>query len=220
MVSVLSTKTMSSRFSQGFSFFGRSFLRDSDKVETSRDHAIVPCLKVHTDREVYRPGDLINLNITISIPEPSTSKGDHPDASSSFLIDSLSFEIKGIEKLDSQWFIIQKPQIDSKLKKGIFSLCFLDLNILTILFYISSYLKTNKNQHKNSRNGLIEWKRSGGFIIKIGYYILKYSILFLLVVLYTFNILFSNAPMLILKIKILAVLLSYHCCFILFFLIN
>ncbi|KMZ57932.1 hypothetical protein ZOSMA_80G00240 [Zostera marina] len=131
MVSVLSTKTMSSRFSQGFSFFGRSFLRDSDKVETSRDHAIVPCLKVHTDREVYRPGDLINLNITISIPEPSTSKGDHPDASSSFLIDSLSFEIKGIEKLDSQWFIIQKPQIDSKLKKG--EQLFLDCTVSSLV---------------------------------------------------------------------------------------
>ncbi|KAM5554434.1 hypothetical protein ABKV19_022690 [Rosa sericea] len=71
-----------------------------------------PTLKVQTDREVYRPGDQIVITIEISNPS------NNDDMAYSLLIERLGFEIKGIEKLDSQWFATQKPVPGSKQRRG------------------------------------------------------------------------------------------------------
>lgn len=73
---------------------------------------LLPTLKVQTDKEVYRPGDQIVITIEISNPS------NNGDMAYSLLIERLGFEIKGIEKLDSQWFATQKPTPGSKQRRG------------------------------------------------------------------------------------------------------
>lgn len=77
-----------------------------------------PSLSIRTDREVYRPGDPVIATVEISCP----STLDHPllknGGACCLLIKRLGFEIKGIEKLDAQWFAIQKPSPDSKQRRG------------------------------------------------------------------------------------------------------
>ncbi|OIW17634.1 hypothetical protein TanjilG_28984 [Lupinus angustifolius] len=72
------------------------------------EEQVVPILKLETDREVYRPGDPVIVTIHIS----------NPSNGYSFLVQRLSFEIKGIEKLDTQWFATQKPLPGSKQRRG------------------------------------------------------------------------------------------------------
>ncbi|KAG5009692.1 hypothetical protein JHK87_018207 [Glycine soja] len=69
---------------------------------------VQPTLKLETDRQVYRPGDPVIVTIQISNP----AKGY------SFLMERLGFEIRGIEKLDTQWFATQKPMPGPKQKRG------------------------------------------------------------------------------------------------------
>lgn len=98
----------------GFSLFGGGGGGGGSykAVDTSREGEVLPRLKVETDKDVYRPGD--SLYITIEICNPLCD-----DASlSSLLIEGLAFEIKGIEKLDSQWFATQKPLPGSKQRRG------------------------------------------------------------------------------------------------------
>ncbi|KAK4433628.1 hypothetical protein Salat_0525500 [Sesamum alatum] len=92
--------------SRRFSFFGLGSA--SPASLSSGANLDPPHLKLETDREVYRPGDLIT--ITIEIRDPTNL---FP-----LLIEKLSFECKGIEKLDSQWFSTPKPGSDSKLRRG------------------------------------------------------------------------------------------------------
>ncbi|KAL5538220.1 hypothetical protein UlMin_046192 [Ulmus minor] len=73
---------------------------------------VFPTLKLQTDKEVYRPGDPIVVTIEIGNP---ASNGDEVF---SLLVERLSFEIKGIEKLDTQWFATQKPLPGSKQRRG------------------------------------------------------------------------------------------------------
>ncbi|KAJ0038149.1 hypothetical protein Pint_23183 [Pistacia integerrima] len=95
-----------------FSLFGSGGGGSYKPVDNSRDSEVLPRLKLQTDKDVYRPGD--SLYITIEICNPLSD-----DASlSSLLIESLAFEIKGIEKLDSQWFATQKPLPGSKQRRG------------------------------------------------------------------------------------------------------
>jgi len=100
-------------FSGRFSIFGGG---DSHAVDnatsTSKGEGVAPVvsptLKLETDRQVYRPGDPVVVTIQISNP----SKG------CSFLMERLGFEIRGIEKLDTQWFATQKPFPGSKQRRG------------------------------------------------------------------------------------------------------
>ncbi|ESW06351.1 hypothetical protein PHAVU_010G040700 [Phaseolus vulgaris] len=100
-------------FSGRFSIFGGG---DSHAVDnatsTSKGEGVAPVvsptLKLETDRQVYRPGDPVVVTIQISNP----SKG------CSFLMERLGFEIRGIEKLDTQWFATQKPYPGSKQRRG------------------------------------------------------------------------------------------------------
>ena len=79
-----------------------------------------PKFKLQTDKEVYRPGD--SVTATIQICSPASLKDEAEAASGgviSLLVDGLSFELKGIEKLDSQWFSVPKPIPGSKQRRGI-----------------------------------------------------------------------------------------------------
>lgn len=86
-----------------------------------------PQLKLEVDREVYRPGDPVTITVEITNPTPSCS----------LLIERLGFEIKGIEKLDTQWFSTAKPSPDSKQRRGLFPSPFL---IISMPMYLYSSL--------------------------------------------------------------------------------
>ncbi|XP_057962644.1 uncharacterized protein LOC131154126 [Malania oleifera] len=101
--------------SRGFSFFGAG---GSNKVLIGPKNELVPSLKLQTDKDAYRPGDSVNVTIEIAIPD-LTSHGEGADnALCSFLIERLAFEMKGIEKLDTQWFATQKLLPGSKQRRG------------------------------------------------------------------------------------------------------
>ena len=94
-----------------FSFFGgggSSHLGGNDENSSKGGEELRPTVKLETDRQVYRPGDPVV--VTIQITNPSNGY--------SFLMERLSFEIKGIEKLDTQWFATQKPLPGSKQRRG------------------------------------------------------------------------------------------------------
>ncbi|KAL6843521.1 hypothetical protein ACP4OV_026583 [Aristida adscensionis] len=104
---------------------GLSFLRsvgwfEDRKVDSASNQQLSPTLKLQTDKEVYRPGD--SVTVTIEISSPANLKDDVGQTSGedapSLLLDSLSFELKGIEKLDSQWFSVPKPLPGSKQRRG------------------------------------------------------------------------------------------------------
>lgn len=95
--------------SRRFSFFGiGGGGRGGDTRKTDPVPA-PPSLKLQTDKNVYRPGDPVVITIEIRNPSDAWS----------LLVDKLSFETKGIEKLDTQWFATQKPSpAESKHKRG------------------------------------------------------------------------------------------------------
>ncbi|KAH7860044.1 hypothetical protein Vadar_008500 [Vaccinium darrowii] len=136
--------------SRGFSFFGgRS--DSTKKVVNSRGGSKLPpppSLNVHTDRDVYKPGDPVLVTIEIRNNSPRSGVGMNNAAattssnscsgnsceaaeSSSLLIERLAFEMKGIEKLDSQWFATQKPSPDSKQRRGEY--VFMDCSATSLL---------------------------------------------------------------------------------------
>ncbi|PIN02529.1 hypothetical protein CDL12_24957 [Handroanthus impetiginosus] len=80
-----------------------------------------PQMKLEADREVYRPGDPITITIEIKNPTNSWS----------MLIEKLAFEIKGIEKLDTQWFNTPKSSPDAKQRRG--EIVFMDCSTAAIV---------------------------------------------------------------------------------------
>lgn len=110
------------RVSFGFSFFGSG---DSNKAYDSvggGKSELVPSLKLRTDKDVYRPGESIVVSIEIHNPsgvvDELSKKENAGDVLCPLLVEMLSFEIKGIEKLDSQWYATQKPLPGSKQRRG------------------------------------------------------------------------------------------------------
>lgn len=95
-----------SRFSSIFGGGGPNANANALKSE------VLPTLKLQTDKEVYGPGDPVV--VTVEIGNPAVNGG----LALSLLIERLSFEIKGIEKLDTQWFATQKPLPGSKQRRG------------------------------------------------------------------------------------------------------
>lgn len=105
---------------------GLSFLRsvgwfEDRKVDSAAKQQLSPTLKLQTDKETYRPGD--SVTVTIEICSPASLKDGVGQAVSgedapSLLLDVLSFELKGIEKLDTQWFSVPKPLPGSKQRRG------------------------------------------------------------------------------------------------------
>ncbi|KAE9457537.1 hypothetical protein C3L33_10561, partial [Rhododendron williamsianum] len=116
---------------RGFSFFGRG--GDSANSRGGSKAVPPPSLNLQTDRDVYKPGDPVVVTIEIRNNSPSSglgmnngattsssSSGNSDAAESSLLIERLAFEIKGIEKLDTQWFTTQKSSPDLKQRRGRF----------------------------------------------------------------------------------------------------
>ncbi|XP_058743379.1 uncharacterized protein LOC131616143 [Vicia villosa] len=89
------------------SFFGGGDSRSVDD-NSAKNEEILPALKLETDKQVYRPGDPVIITIQIS----------NPSNAYSFLMERLSFEIRGIEKLDTQWFVTQKALPGSRQRRG------------------------------------------------------------------------------------------------------
>lgn len=82
----------------------------SDSVGVSGSK-IKPSLTVQTDKDVYRPGDSIFVTIEVG-------NSHENESNPSILVEKLSFEVKGLEKLDIQWFSTQKPSPGSKGRRG------------------------------------------------------------------------------------------------------
>ncbi|XP_059656050.1 uncharacterized protein LOC132303037 isoform X2 [Cornus florida] len=95
---------------RGFSFFGGGGGGDSKREKVKGPPSL---LKLQTDKDVYRPGDPVLITIEIQNPPK-----DDNAVCSSLLVERLTFEIKGIQKLDTQWFTTQKPLSDSKRRRG------------------------------------------------------------------------------------------------------
>lgn len=105
---------------RGFSIFGMGG-RDGDNSKSSDPP---PLIKLETDRQVYRPGDPVVITIEI----------ENPVANCSLLVETLRFEMRGIEKCDSQWFTTHKS-LDSKNKRGIHILLIL-LSTVFLFFFL------------------------------------------------------------------------------------
>lgn len=67
---------------------------------------------------MYRPGDPVVVTVEVANRNPSTSGDGGGDETASFLIERLGFEMKGVEKLDTQWFNTPKVSNDSKQRRG------------------------------------------------------------------------------------------------------
>ncbi|RLM65404.1 uncharacterized protein C2845_PM16G23520 [Panicum miliaceum] len=107
---------------QGLSFLRSVGWLEDRKVDSAAKQQLSPTLKLQTDKEVYRPGD--SVTVTIEIHSPASLKDDagqtvSGEDASSLLLDVLSFELKGVEKLDSQWFSAPKPLPGSKQRRDI-----------------------------------------------------------------------------------------------------
>eukprot|EP01018_Ginkgo_biloba_P022779 Gb_09211 [translate_table: standard] len=89
----------------------------------SENETSLPLLKVSTDREAYRPGDLINATVEIYNQKCSVDNSAETeleaDVRDAIQIENLIVEVKGIEKLDTQWFVTQKPSPGSKQRRGL-----------------------------------------------------------------------------------------------------
>ncbi|XP_043691324.1 uncharacterized protein LOC122642012 [Telopea speciosissima] len=112
------------KVSRGFSFFGTGgpFMFDEKKVDGSAPSSkSSPSLKLQTDRDVYRPGESVLVTIEICNPEPTCERAERENMANSIcslLVGRIAFELKGIEKLDTQWFATQKPFPGSKQRRG------------------------------------------------------------------------------------------------------
>ncbi|ERN11584.1 uncharacterized protein LOC18439782 [Amborella trichopoda] len=120
---------------QGFSFTRRGVsLGHDDQSPGGSSGELGPFLKLSIEKEIYRPGDLIIATIEIQNPdiaaeniiEQHVANHAHP-----ILVENLAIEIKGIEKLDSQWFTTQKPLPGSKQRRG--EQVFLDSTTATVV---------------------------------------------------------------------------------------
>nr|CAB3488629.1 unnamed protein product [Digitaria exilis] len=106
---------------QGLSFLRSVGWLEDRKAASAAKQQLSPTLKLQTDKEVYRPGD--SVTVTIVIHSPASLKDDAGQTVSgedapSLLLDMLSFELRGIEKLDNQWFSVPKPLPGSKQRRG------------------------------------------------------------------------------------------------------
>lgn len=105
---------------QRFSFLGRGSFSIDDKKPDVKEEAL-PSLKLQLDKDVYRPGDSVIAAIEIQNPNSGNGSSEMELAISddySILVEYITFELKGIEKLDTQWFTTQKPPPGSKQRRG------------------------------------------------------------------------------------------------------
>ncbi|KAH9616396.1 hypothetical protein KSS87_007308 [Heliosperma pusillum] len=89
-----------------------------DKIRVSNRDELSPILKIETDKNVYRPGDEVIITIEIQTPSHPIISNSNSTFETSLLVERLSFELKGVEKLDTQWFSTQKPIPGFKQRRG------------------------------------------------------------------------------------------------------
>ncbi|KAI3897304.1 hypothetical protein MKW92_033813 [Papaver armeniacum] len=112
---------MPAKGSWGFSLFGNGSAADDKIVDGSVQNSLSPSLRLQLDKDVYRPGDLVSVTIEIHNPCNSTDNSEtqhEDDDACSLLVERLGFEIKGTEKLDTQWFSMQRPFSGTKHRRG------------------------------------------------------------------------------------------------------
>lgn len=140
-------------YSRRFSLFGIGESSNKQDPKSSIDRKLQelsPSLKLETDKNVYRPGNEVLITITIQNPnDPSNSHEITSSSERSLLVERLSFELQGVEKLDTQWFTTQKPLPGTKLRKGLYfyfiligDLCFSRLMafFMSLIFLSSNYV--------------------------------------------------------------------------------
>ncbi|KAH9296524.1 hypothetical protein KI387_040112, partial [Taxus chinensis] len=97
------------------SSFSKSSSLENESVSTAT-------LKVSTDREAYRPGDLIIATVEVHNAKCLVRSGEQTevglDARDAVQIEKIIVEVKGVEKFDTQWVITQKPLPGSKQRRG------------------------------------------------------------------------------------------------------
>ena len=137
----------------GFSFFRSTGWFDEKKVDLSSKQDVAPSLSILLDKEIYRPGDLVTATVEICSPKVSngyTDGGNWSNKASSFLLDNFSFEVKGLEKLDSQWFSTQKPLPGLKQRRGSVFLQFHQKHWCSMrcsIFLLGCYHKKGNTSH-------------------------------------------------------------------------
>ncbi|RZC77439.1 hypothetical protein C5167_001592 [Papaver somniferum] len=112
---------MPAKGSWGFSLFVIGSAADDKIVDGSVQNSLSPSLRLQLDKDVYRPGDLVSVIIEIHNPCNSTDNSEtqhEDDDACSLLVERLGFEIKGAEKLDTQWFSMQRPFSGTKHRRG------------------------------------------------------------------------------------------------------
>ncbi|GAB4850633.1 hypothetical protein Ancab_029942 [Ancistrocladus abbreviatus] len=128
--------------------FGDSFkegeISTSDRLKKSEDMA--PLLKIQMDKGVYRPGDAVWVTVELENPCYLKNEEDSNAGNSghSLLVESLSFELKGMEKLDTQWFTTQNPLSESRQRRGeyVFLDCSNIINSSPIRLFLQGPLKS------------------------------------------------------------------------------
>ncbi|KAL8153783.1 hypothetical protein V2J09_011543 [Rumex salicifolius] len=112
--------------SRRISFFGIGELWSKGEPNSGQrskgGENLVSNLKLLSDKEVYRPGDSVSISIELENParHPLSSDNNADEGNGNgfgLLVERLSFEFKGIEKLDTQWFLAQKPLPGSKQRR-------------------------------------------------------------------------------------------------------
>ncbi|XP_033128439.1 uncharacterized protein LOC103871363 isoform X3 [Brassica rapa] len=100
--------------SSRFSFLGMSSFNEVSEPSGVSESKVKPTLSLQTDKDVYRPGDFIFVTLEVGYsPGMDHENGANP----SVLVERLSFEVKGVEKLETQWFSTQKSSPRSKGRK-------------------------------------------------------------------------------------------------------
>lgn len=90
---------------------------EETNTNSSKKRDVSPFIKIFTDNEAYRPGEAVTVSIEIFNPREQR-EGQEEEDSLSLLVEGLSFEVKGLEKVDSQWYATQRSMPGSKGKRG------------------------------------------------------------------------------------------------------
>jgi hypothetical protein len=92
---------------------------------TAASKNLPPALKLSLEKKAYRPGDTVVATVEIVNEAPVGKPGLMRDlAGEAVLMEDLSVEVRGIEKLDPQWMVTPKPPAGSKTRKGSLSSLF------------------------------------------------------------------------------------------------
>ena len=110
---------------ESFPFLGRRAKALTDGQDspgsprTASSKNLPPALKLSLEKKAYRPGDTVVATVEIVNEAPVGKPGPIRDlAGEAVLMEDLSVEVRGIEKLDPQWMVTPKPPAGSKTRKG------------------------------------------------------------------------------------------------------